>query len=172
MTTGKKNVYKILFIISACFFALLVCAVGILYYIYKRKESSSNNDFDLSNLAKKCTNDNDKKNGYLCICSSSNSKQKICIKNDGSSLLFPSLSKQYPLPSALPATEIDPFRISIMNQDIGVFQNPFYPDSRVICLNNLKDTNNPRRLCFNIDEKEAFIFGPTDFSKTMITLDE
>lgn len=126
----------------------------------------SNNDFNLNNLAKACS-----ENDYLCICSSSNNKQKICVKNDGSSIIFPSLSKQFSIPSSLPSTEIDPFQISILNKKIGVFQNPFYPDSKVICLENIDDPNNPRRLCFNIDEKEAFIFGPTDFTKTSVKLD-
>lgn len=165
-TTTKKNVYKILFIISISLFILLIIGVGIIYYIYKRKQSLMGNDFDLTRLAKNCTTSDDK--GYSCLCSISNNKQKICIKEDGSSLMIPSLSKEYPLPSPLPTTENDPFTVSILNHDIGVFQNPFYPSSKVICLKN--NDNTPRRLCFD-DKKRAFIFGPTDFSKTSVTMD-
>lgn len=156
------NRYKILFIISIILLVLILTFVIVSVCVYLHyKRSNHDNSFDLAELATTCSN----AQSDMCVCSKANPKNKLCIAEDGKS--FTILNKQYVLPETLPKSETDPYTVSFLGNKIGVFQNPFYPSNNVVCFKN-QSLQKPRRLCFDLVKKEAFIFGPTDFSQSLV----
>ena len=141
---------------------LLVLACGGLFVItvmqWRHRHAFSDDTlFDISAIATACT----ASSSSYCMCLKDPPHAQICFRvnanGDPSSIEIPSLRKTIPLDFAtLPTDETDAIHVQVATVTLGLMKDPC-PSTRRVCIQNLSNPSDPRRLCFDAFTTSVFL---------------